>query len=195
MAKQFKISNTLRISFSLFIICFCLTGCTIPFFRKAKPAKNTSAVEKHTENTEMNKTESKTTKENSEISEKQKQKLQEIKNTFTRGFSGVDESGASIYWAMSDDGTQSIFVIIEETGETIALAGTNILNSDGTYTLTDESSQMSLTYKAEDAKDDAGQTMSIITVDDVRAVVYPVDAENMLNLLYQSLGINLEENH
>lgn len=108
-----------------------------------------------------------------------------LKEYLTCGYAGADESGGTLYWAVDDDVTKGMFVAVAADGSDVAaVAGDIVENDDGSITLADAGTDVTLTLTVEAVVDDEDTECFLLTTDDgVQGLVYEVDVSDVIDVM------------
>ncbi len=155
---------------------------------EAEEAEEEEAVEEEPEEeaeaTEEEATEEEATEESGEETDDTQAKIDALKATFPSGFAGAGDDGSELYWALSEDASSGILVIVSADGsENMVFVGDVTDNGDGTVTITDNDSGSNFTVGVEASQDDEGKDCVILTISDSVAALYPVPGDKVIDAM------------
>lgn len=108
-----------------------------------------------------------------------------LKAAFPVGYAGAADDGSKILWALSEDTTRGIFVVINaDESDAVAMVGDVVNNGDETITLTDDESGAAVVLGVSEDVDDEGTTVLMLeTEDGGLSALYEVPGENVIDAL------------
>ncbi len=109
--------------------------------------------------------------------------MKDLEGILTTGYAGTpeDDDDSAILLAMNDEGTFSVLVVVDaKSNENASFVGESTDNGDGTMTINDESSQLSITFGVEDNGDG---TFTLDYGDLGKAVVANCEVSEVLDMM------------